>query len=66
MAAESLIPSHVFLAQPDAVFRESSQPRSTADIQKRAKKTFDEMLSFIPGIHLVVVVFYSYNISRMS
>uniref|UniRef100_A0A667XN54 Sorting nexin 14 n=1 Tax=Myripristis murdjan TaxID=586833 RepID=A0A667XN54_9TELE len=32
----------------DAVFCESSQPRSAHDKQRRAKKTFEEMMSYIP------------------
>ncbi|XP_034051034.1 sorting nexin-14-like [Thalassophryne amazonica] len=34
----------------DTVFCESSQPRSALDKQKRAKKTFDEMMSYIPDL----------------
>lgn len=33
----------------DAVFCENSEPRSLEDKQKRAKKTFEEMLNYIPG-----------------
>ncbi|XP_033966956.1 sorting nexin-14 isoform X10 [Pseudochaenichthys georgianus] len=32
----------------DTVFCESSQPRSAPDKQKRAKKTFEEMITYIP------------------
>ncbi|CAJ1073509.1 sorting nexin-14-like isoform X4 [Xyrichtys novacula] len=32
----------------DSVFCESSQPRSAEDKQKRAKKTFEEMMTYIP------------------
>ncbi|XP_063765208.1 sorting nexin-14-like isoform X5 [Eleginops maclovinus] len=32
----------------DTVFCESSQPRSTPDKQRRAKKTFEEMMTYIP------------------
>ncbi|XP_041668706.1 sorting nexin-14-like isoform X4 [Cheilinus undulatus] len=32
----------------DSVFCESSQPRSAQDKQKRSKKTFEEMMSYIP------------------
>ncbi|XP_074548804.1 sorting nexin-14-like isoform X4 [Halichoeres trimaculatus] len=32
----------------DSVFCESSQPRSAQDKQKRAKKTFEEMMNYIP------------------
>uniref|UniRef100_A0A3B4V1Y8 Sorting nexin 14 n=1 Tax=Seriola dumerili TaxID=41447 RepID=A0A3B4V1Y8_SERDU len=32
----------------DTVFCESSPPRSTQDKQRRAKKTFEEMMSYIP------------------
>lgn len=37
---------------PDAVFCESSPSRSSHDRQRRAKKTFEEMMSYIPGIPL--------------
>lgn len=37
---------------PDAVFCESSPSRSCHDRQRRAKKTFEEMMSYIPGIPL--------------
>uniref|UniRef100_A0A8C7RGZ6 Sorting nexin-14 n=1 Tax=Oncorhynchus mykiss TaxID=8022 RepID=A0A8C7RGZ6_ONCMY len=33
----------------DAVFCENSEPRSLANKQKRAKKTFEEMTKYIPG-----------------
>lgn len=33
----------------DAVFCENSEPRSLANKQKRAKKTFEEMMKYIPG-----------------
>ncbi|XP_066579810.1 sorting nexin-14 isoform X1 [Amia ocellicauda] len=32
----------------DAVFCENSEPRSSQDKQRRAKKTFEEMMSYIP------------------
>ncbi|KAL0969551.1 hypothetical protein UPYG_G00228970 [Umbra pygmaea] len=32
----------------DAVFCENSEPRSLADKQKRAKKTFEEMIKYVP------------------
>ncbi|XP_039641804.1 sorting nexin-14-like isoform X9 [Perca fluviatilis] len=35
----------------DTVFCESSVPRSAQDKQRRAKRTFDEMRTYIPGIH---------------
>lgn len=35
---------------PDNVFCESSLPRSPEEKQLRAKKTFEEMMSYIPGI----------------
>ncbi|KAM4540216.1 sorting nexin-14-like isoform 2-T2 [Fundulus diaphanus] len=34
----------------DAVFCESSPPRSAQDKQSRAKRTFEEMMSYIPGV----------------
>lgn len=37
----------------DAVFCENSEPRSSEDKQKRAKKTFEEMKNYIPGSVLV-------------
>ncbi|KAM5163947.1 sorting nexin-14 isoform 2-T2 [Mantella aurantiaca] len=33
----------------DAVFCETAEPRTSAAKQKRAKQTFDEMMSYIPG-----------------
>ncbi|KAL4649027.1 sorting nexin-14 isoform X2 [Arapaima gigas] len=33
----------------DAVFCENSEPRSFEDKQRRAKKTFEEMMNYIPG-----------------
>lgn len=41
-----------FPPPPDAVFCESSPSRSSHDRQRRAKKTFEEMMSYIPGIPL--------------
>lgn len=35
---------------PDNVFCESSPPRSLEEKQTRAKRTFEEMMSYIPGI----------------
>lgn len=35
---------------PDNVFRESSLPRSPEEKQLRAKRTFEEMMSYIPGM----------------
>ena len=42
---------YVIFALPDTVFCESSVPRSAQDKQRRAKRTFDEMRTYIPGIH---------------
>lgn len=39
----------------DAVFRESTEPRTAAAKQKRAKQTFDEMMSYIPGLFSSVI-----------
>uniref|UniRef100_A0A3P9HQK8 Sorting nexin-14 n=1 Tax=Oryzias latipes TaxID=8090 RepID=A0A3P9HQK8_ORYLA len=38
----------------DTVFCERSPPRSTQDKQSRAKRTFEEMMNYIPGIHPAV------------
>lgn len=37
-------------AVPDNVFCESSLPRSPEEKQLRAKRTFEEMMSYIPGM----------------
>lgn len=42
---------YLIFALPDTVFCESSLPRSAQDKQRRAKKTFEEMMTYIPGIH---------------
>lgn len=39
---------------PDNVFRESSPPRSLEEKQLRAKRTFEEMMSYIPGMQPAV------------
>lgn len=53
---EKICPSknvhHLSPPPPDAVFCESSPSRSSHDRQRRAKKTFEEMMSYIPGIPL--------------
>lgn len=36
----------------DAVFCENTEPRSLQDKQKRAKRTFEEMMNYIPGVIL--------------
>lgn len=41
----------IIFALLDTVFCESSVPRSAQDKQRRAKKTFEEMMNYIPGIH---------------
>lgn len=41
--------AHVSFALLDTVFCESSPPRSPQDKQRRAKKTFEEMMTYIPG-----------------
>lgn len=40
------------IALLDTVFCESSVPRSAQDKQRRAKKTFEEMMRYIPGIYI--------------
>lgn len=42
---------YIIFALLDTVFCESSLPRSPQDKQRRAKKTFEEMMTYIPGIH---------------
>lgn len=46
---------YIIFALPDTVFCESSQPRSAPDKQKRAKKTFEEMITYIPGIYYTIL-----------
>lgn len=41
-------------AVPDNVFCESSLPRSQEEKQLRAKRTFEEMMSYIPGMQLAI------------
>lgn len=45
------IPEVLFLNSfSDAIFCENTEPRSLQDKQKGAKKTFEEMMNYIPGI----------------
>ena len=46
---------YIIFALLDTVFCESSQPRSAPDKQKRAKKTFEEMITYIPGIYYTML-----------
>lgn len=47
----SILTAIVSTPHPDAVFCESSPSRSSHDRQRRAKKTFEEMMSYIPGMY---------------
>ena len=47
----------------DAVFCETSEPRCLPDKQKRAKKTFEEMMKYIPG-EIIGNTFYSVSIAK--
>lgn len=51
MATEPIQSLCIFLL-PDNVFCESSPPRSLEEKQARAKRTFEEMMSYIPGIQV--------------
>lgn len=51
MATERIQSLCIFLL-PDNVFCESSPPRSLEEKQTRAKRTFEEMMSYIPGIQV--------------
>lgn len=51
MATETIRSLCIFLL-PDNVFCESSPPRSLEEKQMRAKRTFEEMMSYIPGIQV--------------
>lgn len=45
----------------DAVFCENSVARTTEDKQVRAKQTFEEMMKYLPGQFVVVVVQSRYS-----
>lgn len=51
---------YIIFALVDTVFCESSQPRSAQDKQRRAKKTFEEMMTYIPGMCVCTICRLTY------